>query len=95
MERSNINLVRVPLNVVVTETGHVTEGVLVAVLIADLDALCAEVDRLEAALRVETVRAQAWEAKAERLSHRCSCPDAHCKEHGRPDTSLIVNSDPK
>jgi len=33
---------RVPLNVVVTETSRITEGVLVAVMVADLDALEAE-----------------------------------------------------
>lgn len=37
---------RIPLNIVVTETGATTEGVLAAAMVSDLDALEAENKRL-------------------------------------------------
>lgn len=39
-------LTRIPLNIVATATGQTTAGVLVAVMVSDLDALEAEVEDL-------------------------------------------------
>lgn len=45
-----MTMTRIPLNIVATETGHVTEGVLVAVAASDLD------DLLDLAVKADDLR---------------------------------------
>ena len=46
-----MTVTRIPLDVVVSATGHRTPGVVVGVLVAELDALKQEVEQLRAEVR--------------------------------------------